>query len=161
MASSPFIAHLRELHAKAKAGTLAGGPERQAYEHGRREVMRVALAAQGAGFGGAPQRGHMRVALALKVQITFSDGALQSVTTVDVSAEGFSALLAFGAGIGAPAQFSLRVPGLEPVAGKCKVVSLTKQGALQRLSFAFDALDAASRDRLDLTLFDFLIQRLA
>ena len=39
MASSPFIAHLRELHAKAKAGTLAEGPERQAYEHGRREVM--------------------------------------------------------------------------------------------------------------------------
>lgn len=159
MATSPFIAQLRELHAKAKAGTLAGH-ELHAYESGRREVMRVALAAQGAGFGGTPQRGQMRIALALKVEITFSDGAPQQVTTMDISADGFSALLAFGVAVGASAQFSLRLPGLDAVVGKCKVAGLAKQGALQRLSFSFDALDAASRSNLELTMFDFLIKRL-
>jgi len=159
MATTPFIAQLRDLHTKAKAGTLVG-PEVQAYESGRREVMRVALAAQGAGFGGTAQRGHMRIALALKAEITFSDGAPQHVTTMDLSADGFSALLAFGVAVGASAQFSLRLPGLDAVGGKCKVAGVAKQGALQRLSFAFEPLDAGSRDRLEMTMFDFLIKRM-
>jgi hypothetical protein len=160
MASSPFITHLRELHAKAKAGTLEA-PERAVYEAGRRELMRVALAAQASAFRGQPQRESMRVAMALKADVTFTDGALQSVTTADVGAQGFSALLAFGAGIGATAHFTIRIPGgLEAIAGKCRVVGTTKQGSLQRLSFAFDNLDAGARDRLELTLFDFLIQRI-
>jgi len=123
--------------------------------------MRVALAAQGATFPGAPKRESMRVALALRVDVTFTDVAPQSVTTVDVGPQGFSALLAFGAGIGALAQLSIRVPGgLEPVVGKCRVVGAMKHGGLQRLSFAFEPLDPGSRDRLEQTLFDFLIQRL-
>jgi len=160
MAASPFITHLRELHKKAKAGAL-DARDRAQYEQSRRELMRVAFTAQAATFPGKPQREVTRIALVLKVEITFSGSAPQSLTTVDVSAQGFSALLAFGAGVGAAAQFTMRVPGGDgPIVGKCKVVGHVKQGGLQRFSFAFDGLDAGARDRLEETLFDFLIQRL-
>ena len=159
MPSSPFVTMLRELHAKAKAGTLEPN-EREEYERSRAQLMKVACAAQASAYGGLPRRADVRVALALKVEVTFGDSPSQSATTVDVSDEGFSTLLAYVAGVGAKARFSIRMVGTEPIAGACRVVSVTKQGGLQRVSFAVDGLDSPSRERLGFAIFDHLIQKL-
>ena len=159
MASSTFVTMLRALHAKVKTGTLEPH-ERSDYDRCRRQLMSVAFAAQGAAYGGLPRRGNVRVAMALKVEVVFGDRPPQSATTVDVSNEGFSALLAFAAGIGAAARFSIRVAGMDPIAGACRIVGVLKQGGIQRVSVAVDGLDAPSRERLELAIFDHLIQNL-
>ena len=159
MASASFVTRLRELHAKAKSGGLEPD-ERTDYERFRRQLMTVAFAAQASAYGGLPRRGNVRVAMALKVEVVFGGSPPQSATTVDVSNEGFSVLLAFTAGTGALARFSIRVAGMDPIAGACRIVGVLKQGGLQRVSFAVDGLDAPSRERLELAIFDHLIQNL-
>jgi hypothetical protein len=157
--ASAFVIRLRELHAKAKAGTI-DAQERTEYERSRGEVMRAAFAAQGAGRSGPQRRENIRVALVLKVEIVFAESGVQNATTMDVSTEGFSALLAFAAGTGASARFSIRVPAMDPVVGTCRIAGVTKHGALQRVSFLFDTVDDAARERLSVAMFDHLIQNL-
>ena len=157
MAAPPLIAKLRELQAKAKASTLTPA-DRAQYDRLRTEIFRVATAAQAAQFGGNPARAEMRAALSLKVEMTFADRKEQA-TTVDVSPLGFGALLAFAPGIGVIAKFSMKVPGTEGLTGSCRVASVTKQGALQRVSVAFTELDATSRERLEIAMLDHLLMR--
>src|SRR3954466_7166405 len=108
MAAPPLIAKLRELQDKAKGGTLAGFDKTQ-YEQLRSEIFRVAVAAQAATFGGQPARGEMRAALALRMELTFPERGKETATTVDVSPQGFSALLAFGPGVSVVAPFEMKV----------------------------------------------------
>ena len=154
-----MIVALRALHAKAKAGSL-DPTEQEDYDRARRQLMSIAFAGQASAYAGAPRRTTMRIALALKVEITFGDSPPQVATTVDVSHDGFSALVAFAAGTGAAARFAIRVAGIEPIAGTCRIASVIKQGALQRVSFAFETIDAAARERLELAIFDYLLKSL-
>jgi hypothetical protein len=158
MAAPPLIAKLRDLHTNAKAGKLSEFDRRQ-YEKLRAEIFRVALAAQSASSPANPGRGGMRAALMLKVDLTFPERGLESATTVDVSPTGFAALLAFGPGLQVVAKMTLKVPGTEGVIGKARVVNVVKQGALLRVSFVFEDLDATAQDRLHMAMLDHLLLR--
>jgi hypothetical protein len=158
MAVPPLIAKLRDLQSKAKAGTL-GAHDRAQYERLRAELFRVATAAQAAQFPGDPVRKEMRAALTMKVEMTFPERGLEQATTVDVSAQGFAALLAFGPGLGVTAKFVMKVPGTSAVEGTCRVVSVTKQGALVRVSVAFVDIDTGARDRLEIAMLDHFLLR--
>lgn len=158
MAAPPLIAKLRELHALAKAGTLAG-PDRLQYTKLRAELFRVAHAAQAAGSRADPGRGGVRAALMLKVDLVFPERGLEQATTVDLSAQGFAALLAFAPGIGVVAKLTMKALGMEPITGSGRVVAVAKQGALQRVSFTFEGLDGVALDRLDMLMLDAILQR--
>lgn len=158
MAAPPLIAKLRELHANAKAGTLTA-PERTQYLQLRGELFRVALAAQAATSRAEPGRGGMRAALMLKVELVFPERGLESATTVDVSSQGFGALLAFAPGVGVLAKVTMKVTGTGPITGNGRVVGVAKQGALQRVSFVFEGLDATARDRLEMAMLDYMLLR--
>jgi hypothetical protein len=158
VAAPPLIAKLRELQAKAKSDSLAPH-DRAQYGKLRAELFRVATAAQAAQFGATPGRSEMRVALTLKVEFVFPERGTEGATTVDVSPLGFAALLAFGPGLGVVAKFAMRVPGTEGVTGSCRVVNVTKQGALQRVSVAFVDVDSAARERIEIAMLDHFLAR--
>src|SRR4051812_43234319 len=116
MSAPPLIAKLRTLHTKAKAGSLAGFDRKQ-YDQLRSELFRVANAAQAASSRAEPGRSAARVALMLKVDLVFPEHGLESGTTIDVSAQGFAALLAFTAGVGVVAKMTMKLPGTEGITG--------------------------------------------
>ncbi len=158
MAAPPLIAKLRDLHTKAKAGEL-DAHDRAQYVRLRAELMRVATAAQAASARAVPGRVTMRAALMLKVEIAFPDHGQENATTVDVSEEGFAALLAFAPGIGVIATFAMKSASTEALRGSCRVVGVTKQGALLRVSFTFQGLDAGAREQVEVAMLDALLLR--
>ncbi len=93
------------------------------------------------------------------MEIVFPERGKEQATTVDVSPLGFAALCAFGPGMGVVATFTMKVPGTEGVSGTCRVVNVTKQGALMRVSVAFVALDAAARERIEIAMLDHFLAR--
>src|SRR5579862_8873709 len=107
MAAPPLIAKLRELHIHAKANTLSPSDQAQ-YVRLRGELFRVAQAAQAAASSAIPGRADMRAVLMLKVELVFPERGVEQATTVDVSAQGFSALLAFGPGVGVVAKLAMK-----------------------------------------------------
>lgn len=155
-----WLAAFRELHEAARGGTLSPA-DLKTYRAGRDELARSLLAAQRLTLkpGDVPRQA-LRVARALQVDLDFTTSRLRGVT-IDLSTGGFSCLLARAPGAGEEAGFSLRLPGAAPLAGRAHVADLKPQAGSVRVSFRLVGLDEADRERLELFVFDTVLEQLA
>jgi hypothetical protein len=163
MSSLAFITRFRELHEKAKSGSLKPA-DRPEYEQSRRELGRLLLVAQQMSHSGQTLRGALRIAQLIKVEIDLGGSAPERTSTMDLASGGFAALLPASQPAGRIVGFTLHVPalsggGTQPMRGKAKVASSRPQGGLYRVSFSFEAVPPADRELLDMALIDFVLRR--
>lgn len=159
MGLGEWLRGFRELHAKAKKGTL-GGRDLAHYQAARDELARALLAAQHVALqAGQRPRRVLRVARALQADLEFHDGD-ERATTLDVSTGGFSALLASPPRPDDEVKVSLRIPGGEPLRCRCRVLEVKQQVGNVRASFAFARLDEAETERLEMFVFDAVLAQL-
>ena len=163
MTTLAFIDRLRELHEKAKRGTLQPG-ERPEYESARRELGRLLLVAQHLNHGGKTLRSQFRIARVIKIEIDLGGESPEKTTTIDLASGGFAALLPHGQPVGRGVRFKMQLPGFggggaRTIEGSAKVASSRPQGSLHRVSFAFAVLDAKDRDHLETVIVDEVLAR--
>ena len=161
MSTLTFIDRFRELHEKAKGGTLPA-PLRAEYEQARRELGRLMMVAQQMSHEGRTLRAALRIAQLIKVELDLG-GAPEKTSTMDLASGGFAALLPAGQPVGRAVPFTLHVPafsaGTKPLKGTAKVASSRLQGRLHRVSFAFEKIAPADQEHLDMVIIDFVLRR--
>src|SRR5512138_696168 len=142
MGLAEWLAAFRQLHERARRGPLSPRDE-ALYRAGRDELARAMLAAQHLTLrpGETPRRA-LRVARALQVDLDFAVSRERAVT-LDVSAGGFSCLLAKAPGLGEEAKFAMRIPAAEPLTGAARVNDVKPHGGNVRIAFTFVGLDEA------------------
>lgn len=164
MSTASFITRFRDLHELAKAGRIP--PEQRAeYVKSRTELGRLLLIAQQVSHGGKTLRAALRIAQLIKVEIDLGGEAPERTSTMDLASGGFAVLLPSSHPVGRSMRFVLALPAMagggatQPVRGTAKVASSRSQGALHRVSFAFETLAPADRELLDMTIIDFVLRR--
>jgi hypothetical protein len=155
-----WILSFRGLHEKARRGNLSEA-EAARYRAARDELARALLVAQRLQLrpGETPRRA-LRVARALQLELDLGTGRQRAVT-VDLSTGGFSCLLAKAPALGDEVGFTLRLPLAEPIAGKATVQDVRVLTGNVRVSFMFKSLADADRDRMEMFVFDTVLQQLA
>ena len=155
---SKWLAEFRVLHQKAHKGMLAG-PELDEYLEGRNELARAILASQKMTLAaGQTPRQALRATRVLPIEIDVR-GQMRGHLTMDVSAGGFSAIL--GDPPAGKVHFSLKLPGGgEPIAGEAVCVQADKQPGRHRCSFRFENLGASDREKIEMFVFDVLLEHL-
>jgi c-di-GMP-binding flagellar brake protein YcgR len=161
MRLAEWIESFRAQHARAKAGQLTPA-ERAAYLSAREELARAFLAAQRVQTKpGQSHRQVMRVNRALQADLDLpSHKEMVRAMTLDLSIGGFGALLAKAPPTNERARFSLRLPGGERVAGEARVVGMTPAAGSARVSFQFEDLGAEAVEKLELLVFDTVLEHL-
>ncbi len=159
MSLKDWLVRFKAQHEQARAGNLSGDGLAD-YRAGRDEMARALLGAQAASLkAGEVPRQALRVAQALQADLEWSVDRVR-VVTQEISAGGFSALLTKTPPTDEEIKFSLRLPGAEVVAGRARVVGSAVQPAAVRVSFAFQGLGAAERDKLEFAVFDTVLQNI-
>ncbi len=157
MDPSQFFATFRQLHQKAKVGTL-DAQDRQKYAGMCEEFARSLMRAQGQSIeGSAPARRQLRVAHVFQVEVA----NLYRTMTRELSCTGFTAVVQGALAQGEQVSWVLTPSrSLEPISGSGRVTSAAKLPAGgYRLSCAFDKLDEARLERLELAVFDAALAR--
>jgi hypothetical protein len=155
-----WLKAFRVLHERARSGRLSPD-ERSAYLAGREELARALLAAQHLGVtAGMRPREALRVARALQVDLE-TPLSRERALTMTLSVGGFSALLAKAPKLDEAMTCTLRVPGGEPLATTARPVGAKPHGGSVLVSFAFGKLAEADRERLELHVFDTVLDGLA
>ena len=158
MDPSEWIKKFREQHEKARMGKMLPD-EKKRYLAMREEFARSLVSAQGLSMApGQTARQTFRVAQALPVEINRTT----RVITRDISRGGFSTVINqnFSSGDVVPYVLTLG-RGLEPISGEGKVASVQRQPGNYRLSISFGQLSEVDAERLELTLFDAVLSRIA
>ncbi len=159
MSLGEWLEAFRALHAKAGAGTLSAD-ERSDYLAGREELARALVGAQRLALKpGQTPRKALRVARALQVDIDGKPFHARA-TTIDVSLEGFSAVLAKAPAAGEELKCTLRLPGAEPVVTGVKPIDVKVQAGSVRVSFAFEKLEGPQQERLEMLVFDTVLAQI-
>ncbi len=159
MSLGEWLRGFRDLHEKAKKGALAAR-DLAGYHAARDELARALLAAQHVALKPEQRpRRMLRVARALQVDIEFHDGTERAMT-LDVSAGGFSALLARPPRVDDEVKATLRVPGGEPLRASARVLEAKQQVGNARGTFAFVGMEEADTERLEVFVFDAVLAQL-
>jgi len=159
MSLKDWLVRFKAQHEQARAGNLSGDGL-AAYRAGRDELARALLGAQAAGLKpGEVPRQALRVARALQADLEWSVDRVRAVTQ-EISVGGFSVLLTKAPPTDEEIKISLRLPGAEVVTGKARVVGSVVQPSAVRVSFAFDRLGPAERDKLEFAVFDTVLQNI-
>jgi len=159
MALSDWLKEFRAVHAEAKRGGLSA--ERLAEYHAARdELARALLSAQHVALepGQKPRRA-LRVSHALPAEIGFFDRTVK-VATRSVSSGGFASLLARPPKVGEEVKVTLRMPGGEVIQAAARVVEVKSQTGSAHVSFAWLALSEAEVERIELFVFDAVLEQL-
>jgi PilZ domain-containing protein len=160
MSLADWLAEFRGLHQRAAADQLSP-PEWVAYRQGREELARALLAAQRLSLKpGETPRQALRVARALQVDLEWPKGQVRALT-MDLSVGGFAALLAKAPATTDEVKFTMRLPGGSDLSGRARVADIRVQPANVRVALAFQGLSESDRDRLELVVFDTVLQQLA
>jgi len=160
MSLADWLAEFRDLHRRAAAGQLSQ-PEWAIYRQGRDELARALLAAQRLSLKpGETPRQALRVARALQVDLEWPKGQVRALT-MDVSVGGFAALLAKAPAAADVVKFTLRLPGGSDLSGAARVADIRVLPASVRVALAFQGLSEPDRDRLELVVFDTVLEQLA
>ncbi len=157
MEPGQWIAAFREGHERFRAGALSEA-ERKRYLAMREELANSLVAAQGLMVpAGQNARRHFRVAQVFAVEVN----NLYPAMTKDISRAGFSCLVPATMRERDPFSFALTVKrGEDPVTGQGRVVNVVKQQGNSRVSFSIDTMSEANAERLEMALFDAVLQRL-
>ena len=159
MSLKEWLVRFKSQHEQARGGTL-GADGLADYRAGRDELARALLGAQVAQLRpGETPRQVLRVARALQADLEWSVDRVR-VVTQDLSAGGFSALLAKTPPTDEELKVQLRLPGAEMVQARARVVGAQAQPASVRVSFAFSQLGAAERDKLEFAVFDTVLSQI-
>jgi c-di-GMP-binding flagellar brake protein YcgR len=162
MGLAQWLASFRDLHERSKAGALAAG-ESDVYLAAREELARALLAAQRVQTrpGQSPRRA-MRVSRALQADLEFQGEPPAKVRamTLDVSAGGFGALVGRKPVVGEEVRFALRLPGGTRVEGTARVAGVVPGAGNARVSFAFDAITPEDAERLEVLVFDTVLEQM-
>ncbi|MEI7705744.1 MAG: PilZ domain-containing protein [Deltaproteobacteria bacterium] len=159
MSLKDWVARFRTQHELARGGKLSGD-SLTAYRAMRDELARALLGAQTASLrSGEVPRQVLRVARALQADLEWSVDRARAVTQ-EISAGGFSALLAKAPPTDEEVKVKLRLPGVESVAGLARVVGVVVQPSVVRVSFAFQGLSDAERERVEIAVFDTVLQNI-
>ena len=159
MSLADWLKQFRSLHAKARAGGL-DRRELAAYHASRDELARALLAAQRLTLDpGQPPRRSLRVARALQADLEFDDGTVRALT-IDVSAGGFATRLAKPPRVGEEPKVTLRIPGGEPLRVSARAVEVKPLSGTHRAAFQFVGLGEEDAERLELFVFDAVLQQL-
>lgn len=154
-----WLAAFKALHEQARKGALEPAEARD-YKAGREELARALTAAQRLAIpAGQTPRQALRVARALQVELE-SPVRKDRLTTIDVSVGGFSALVARAPMADEELKATMRLPGLDPVTAAVVVVGMKPQPGNVRVSFAFQRLEPAAAERLELAIFDAVLAQL-
>ena len=157
MSLKEWLVRFKAQHEQARAGRLSGDGMAD-YRAGRDELARALLGAQAASLKpGEVPRQALRVARALQADLEWSVDRVRAVTQ-ELSAGGFSALLAKTPPTDEEIKVQLRLPGGEIVSGRARVAGSVVLPAVVRVSFAFQGLGAADRDRLEFAVFVTVLQ---
>lgn len=162
MSLAAFLARFRELHKKAGAGRLPP-EEREEYQKRRDELARTLIAIQKLSLKpGETPRQSLRVARVLQVDLEWPKGKVRAVT-LDISAGGFSTLMAKAPSQSDEVSCVFRLPGAEELEAKARVVNIAIQSAATavRVAFAFVGLAEADRDRMEHVVFDTVLDQIA
>ncbi len=159
MGLTESLEEFRTLHDGAKAGTL-GSPDLANYHAVRDKLADLLLSAQSIALlpGKRPRR-MLRAARALLADIEFHDGSVRAMT-LQVSSGGFAALLARGPQVGEDVEVTLRIPGGQPLHAGARAVSVKEYLGNANTSFQFVSLDAAEVERMEVFVFDTLLDEL-
>jgi hypothetical protein len=155
-----WLSQFCEMHGRAAQGKLSPG-ERIEYLAARDELARALLSAQRSLLqpGQTPRRS-LRAALALPLTLLLPKGRL-SVVTQDISAGGFSTLLAAPPPIGLVVQFSLRLSRKsDPIEAHARLVAIHPTGSGIRAGFAYQDLAPEEIERIELAVFDTVVAQL-
>jgi hypothetical protein len=154
-----WLVQFKAQHELARAGTLSGDGL-AVYRAGRDELARALLGAQVAGLkSGETPRQALRVARALQVDLEWSVSKVRAVTQ-DLSAGGFSALLAKAPPSDEDVRVQLRLPGSEMLDARARMVGAIAQPAAVRVAFAFAGIAQADKDRMEFLVFDTVLQQI-
>lgn len=155
-----WLRAFRELHDRARKGALSP-QERTEYLGARDELARAIVSMQRLAVpAGTTPRQALRVARALQVDLETALMAAR-VTTKTLSIGGFSALLAKPPGRDDEVRCSLRLPGGEPIHATARLLEAKQQVGHAIATFAFGKLEDADRERLELLVFDTVLEQLA
>jgi hypothetical protein len=153
-----WIANFRVLHQKARTNSLTG-PEQGEYLEGRNELARAVLASQKTTLApGETPRQALRATRVLPVEIDVG-GRPRPFLTLDVYSGGFSAIV--GDPVQGKVRFSLKLPSEnERIEGEAVCVQSEKQPGRTRCSFRFENLGAVAREKVEMFVFDALLENL-
>ena len=155
-----WLREFRALHERARRGDLSGD-DQTAYLAGRDELARALVAAQGLAMTpGLTPRQVLRVSRALQVDLETPFMQLR-VMTLTLSIGGFSALLAKPPRPDEELKCAIRVPGGERIETMARAVGSKPQAGSVNVSFAFGTMAATDRERLELLIFDTVLEQLS
>jgi hypothetical protein len=154
-----WLLAFRAQHEEARAGKLSAEGW-AAYRSARDELATAMLAAQRAALRpGEVPRQQLRVARAMQADLEWSVDKVRAVT-LDLSSGGFAVLLARPPPKQEEIRVQLRMSGGEPVSARARLAGVQQQPSAVRVALAFSEISAADRDRLELLVFDTVIQQL-
>jgi len=154
-----WLEQFSRLHAKARAGQLSAA-EKAGYLERRDELARALVVAQRLTIlPGQTPRQALRVSRALQVDLDLPGGRIRAMTQ-NISAGGFGALLGQLPNESEAIGFTLKQPGsTEPIVGRCRVRDIQKRQGNHLVSFVFEELAVESRERIEMTLFDAVMEQ--
>jgi hypothetical protein len=159
MGLTESLEEFRNPHEGAKAGIL-GSPDLANYHAVRDKLAELLLSAQNMALvSGKRPRRTLRAARALLADIEFYDGTVRGMT-LQVSSGGFAALLVKGPQVGEDVEVTLRIPGPQPLHAGARAVSVHEYLGNADTSFQFVGLDAAEVERMEVFVFDALLEQL-
>src|SRR5215208_4906973 len=159
MRLAEWLSGFKALHAKARSGDLAAD-ERGSYLAAREELARALLVAQRLqAREGQSSRMTLRVSRALQLDLLV-DGLKVRALTLDLSAGGFGALLAAPLEVGKRVSLSLRMPAGDPLEAHARVAGAIPQAGSARVAFAFEGLGPAQVERLEVVVFDTVLEQM-
>jgi len=159
MSLKDWLVRFKAQHEQVRAGALSGDGL-IAYRAGRDELARALIGAQVAALkAGETPRQALRVARALQADLEWSVDKVR-VVTQDLSAGGFSALLAKAPPSDEDVKVQLRLPGSEMLQGRARVVGAAIQPSAVRVAFAFTGMAPVEREKLEFVVFDTVLSQI-
>ena len=159
MSLKHWLILFKAQHERVRAGALSGDALAE-YRAGRDELARALLGAQAASLKpGEVPRQALRVARALQADLEWSVDRVRAVTQ-EISVGGFSALLAKAPPTDEDVKVKIRLPGVDPLALRARVVNSLVQPGAVRVSFQFQGLGPAEREQLEFAVFDGVLQNI-
>ena len=155
-----WVAEFKVLHQKAHKGELKPA-ELEKYLADRNELAAAVLANQRIAVrAGQQPRSVLKATRVLPIEIEVNC-RMRPLMTLELSAEGFTALTGDAPAPDKPAAFVLKLPGSEPISGEALCVQATKQTGNFKCQFKYEAsVGPNAREKIELFVFGDLLTHL-
>jgi len=156
-----WVTEFKVQHEKARKGELTPD-QRERYLADRNELARAVLANQKMPVRmGQQPRSLLKATRVLPVELEVG-GRLRPLMTLDLSADGFTALTGDSPANDKPLAFVLKLPGAaEPISGDVMCLGAIKQTGNFKCTFKYEAsVGPLAREKIEHFVFDDLLEHL-